>query len=39
MASIFCPRNRPIQTAAEGVDALRRGGHPDLVVPTNGVNR
>jgi hypothetical protein len=35
----LCPRNRPIQTAAEGVDALRRGMHPELVVPFNGVNR
>ena len=25
----FCPNNEPIKSAAEGVDALRRGGHPD----------
>lgn len=25
----FCPLHRPIDTAAEGLDALRRGGHPD----------
>jgi hypothetical protein len=25
----FCPMHRAIFTAAEGVDALRRGGHPD----------
>lgn len=24
----FCPQGVPISTAAEGVDALRRGGHP-----------
>jgi len=24
----FCPQAIPIQAAAEGVDALRRGGHP-----------
>ncbi len=24
----FCPWGRPIVTAAEGVDALKRGGHP-----------
>lgn len=24
----FCPGRYPIRTAAEGVDALRRGGHP-----------
>lgn len=24
----FCPRGVPIRTAAEGVDALKRGGHP-----------
>jgi len=35
----LCPRNRPIQTAAEGADALRRGMHPGLVVPIHGVNR
>jgi len=25
----FCPHNLPIATAAEGIDALRRGGHPN----------
>jgi hypothetical protein len=35
----LCPRNRPIATAAEGVDALRRGMHPGLIVPFNGVSR
>ena len=35
----LCPRNRPIETAAEGADALRRGGHPMLAVPFHGVNR
>jgi len=25
----FCPRKIPIRTAAEGVYALKRGGHPD----------
>ena len=24
----FCPQGVPIQNAAEGIDALRRGGHP-----------
>jgi hypothetical protein len=24
----FCPGRQPLETAAEGVDALRRGGHP-----------
>lgn len=24
----FCPQGVPIFTAAEGIDALRRGGHP-----------
>jgi CNP1-like family protein len=24
----FCPHRDPLQSAAEGVDALRRGGHP-----------
>lgn len=24
----FCPDRRPIETVAEGLDALRRGGHP-----------
>ena len=25
----FCPQGVPIRTPAEGIDALRRGGHPD----------
>ncbi|MBI3372252.1 MAG: CNP1-like family protein [Betaproteobacteria bacterium] len=25
----FCPNNDPITSAAEGIDALRRGGHPN----------
>lgn len=25
----FCPQSVPIRTAAEGIDALRRGGHPN----------
>jgi hypothetical protein len=25
----FCPREIPIRSAAEGIDALKRGGHPD----------
>lgn len=28
-AEYFCPKHRVIYSAAEGVDALRRGGHPD----------
>jgi hypothetical protein len=31
----FCPHNDPIQSAAEGVDALRRGGHPMVYVIEN----
>jgi hypothetical protein len=27
----FCPTRYAIQNAAEGIDALRRGGHPDAV--------
>ena len=27
-ASYFCPDRRPIDTAAEGIDALRKRGHP-----------
>jgi hypothetical protein len=27
----FCPREMPIRSAAEGVDALKRGGHPDSI--------
>jgi len=26
----FCPTRLPIASAAEGLDALRRGGHPDV---------
>ena len=25
----FCPQGQPIRSAAEGIDALRRGGHPN----------
>jgi CNP1-like family protein len=28
--NFFCPARYPIQSAAEGLDALRRGGHPDV---------
>jgi hypothetical protein len=35
----LCPRHRAIETAAEGVNALRRGVHPGLVLPDQGVNR
>ena len=35
----LCPRHRPIETAAEGVDALRRGVHPGLALPFHGVSR
>jgi len=28
-AEYFCPQGVPIANAAEGVDALRRGGHPN----------
>lgn len=35
----LCPRHRPIQNAAEGVDALRRGVHPGLALPFQGINR
>jgi len=38
-AEYLCPRHRPIQSAAEGVDALRRGVHPALAVPFHGVGR
>ena len=30
----FCPGRMPIYTAAEGVDALRRGGHPAVSIRT-----
>jgi hypothetical protein len=29
----FCPSREPIRTAEEGVDALRRGGHPEARAP------
>ena len=29
----FCPNNAPIHSAAEGVNALERGGHPWAVLP------
>ena len=32
-ANYFCPNRRPIVTAAEGLDALRRGGHPAIANP------
>jgi len=35
----LCPNHRPIETAAEGVQALRQGIHSGLVMPINGVNR
>jgi hypothetical protein len=35
----LCPRHRPIENAAEGVEALRRGGHPGLSVPQYGYSR
>jgi hypothetical protein len=35
----LCPRHRPIETAAEGVNALRRGIHPGLALPFQGINR
>lgn len=28
----FCPREIAIRSAAEGIDALKRGGHPDRIV-------
>jgi hypothetical protein len=31
----FCPHNDPIQSTAEGVDALRKGGHPMVYLPEN----
>ena len=31
----FCPHNDPIQSSAEGVDALRKGGHPMVWLPEN----
>ena len=35
----LCPRHRPVETAAEGVNALRRGIHPGLSLPFQGINR
>lgn len=35
----LCPRHRPIETAAEGVNALRKGVHPGLALPFQGINR
>jgi len=35
----LCPRHRPIETVAEGVNALRRGIHPGLALPFQGINR
>jgi hypothetical protein len=35
----LCPLHRPIETAAEGVNALRRGIHPGLALPFQGINR
>ena len=33
----FCPLELPIRTAAEGIDALKRGGHPNRgAVPARG---
>jgi hypothetical protein len=29
-SEFFCPKRIPIRTAAEGIDALRRGAHPSL---------
>jgi len=31
----FCPHDDPIQSSAEGVDALRKGGHPMVYLPEN----
>ena len=30
---LFLPREVPIRSAAEGIDALKRGGHPELDAP------
>jgi hypothetical protein len=38
-AEYLCPHHRPIDSAAEGVEALRRGGHPQLAAPMHGVTR
>lgn len=33
----FCPRKLAIRSAAEGVDALKRGGHPErIAIPARG---
>jgi len=33
----FCPRELSIRSAAEGVDALKRGGHPNrIAIPARG---
>ena len=33
----FCPQELPIRSAAEGVDALKRGGHPNrIAIPARG---
>ena len=33
----FCPRGLAIRSAAEGIDALKRGGHPDrIAIPARG---
>lgn len=31
----FCPHNDPIQSTREGVEALRKGGHPMVWLPEN----
>jgi CNP1-like family protein len=31
----FCPHNDPIQSTSEGIDALRKGGHPMVWLPEN----
>jgi len=35
----FCPHRDPIQSAAEGVDALRRGAHPAVYVEQRNLGR
>ena len=32
----FCPQGSPIRSSAEGIDALRRGGHPRATIQPNG---
>jgi hypothetical protein len=34
-AQFFCPHNDPIQSTAEGIEALRKGGHPMVWLPEN----